>query len=69
VRIYRFVTEKSIEESMLARARNKLNIDEKVIQAGKFDNKSTAQEREAVLVSRGVHLSYVILISPPASTY
>lgn len=51
VRIYRFVTEKSIEESMLARARNKLNIDEKVIQAGKFDNKSTAQEREAVLVS------------------
>lgn len=51
VRIYRFVTEKSIEESMLARARNKLNIDEKVIQAGKFDNKSTAQEREAVLVN------------------
>lgn len=36
---------------MLARARNKLNIDEKVIQAGKFDNKSTAQERDAVLVS------------------
>jgi hypothetical protein len=64
VRIYRFVTEKSIEESMLARARNKLNIDEKVIQAGKFDNKSTAQEREAVLVSRNVRLSYVILISP-----
>ncbi|KAG8857512.1 hypothetical protein FRB91_011255 [Serendipita sp. 411] len=49
VRIYRFVTEKSIEESMLARARNKLNIDEKVIQAGKFDNKSSAQEREAIL--------------------
>lgn len=64
MRIYRFVTEKSIEESMLARARNKLNIDEKVIQAGKFDNKSTAQEREAVLVSRNVRLSYVILISP-----
>ena len=37
---------------MLARARNKLNIDEKVIQAGKFDNKSTAQEREKMLVSR-----------------
>lgn len=54
VRIYRFVTEKSIEESMLARARNKLNIDEKVIQAGKFDNKSTAQERDAVLVSQTV---------------
>ena len=50
MRIYRFVTEKSIEESMLARARNKLNIDEKVIQAGKFDNKSSAQEREAILV-------------------
>jgi hypothetical protein len=64
VRIYRFVTEKSIEESMLARARNKLNIDEKVIQAGKFDNKSTAQEREAVLVSRNIHLGYLLLISP-----
>lgn len=57
VRIYRFVTEKSIEESMLARARNKLNIDEKVIQAGKFDNKSTAQERELVLVS----ISYALV--------
>jgi ATP-dependent helicase STH1/SNF2 len=47
---------------MLARARNKLNIDEKVIQAGKFDNKSTAQEREAVLVSLSVFQSNMFLI-------
>jgi hypothetical protein len=64
VRIYRFVTEKSIEESMLARARNKLNIDEKVIQAGKFDNKSTAQEREAVLVSLCVSPNNMFFIFP-----
>lgn len=51
MRIFRFVTEKSIEEVMLARAKSKLDMDGKVIQAGRFDNKSTAEEQEEYLVS------------------
>src|SRR5215208_5932703 len=50
VRILRLICQKSIEETILARAQYKLDIDGKVIQAGKFDNKSTAEEREAFLV-------------------
>lgn len=50
VKILRLISQKSIEESILARAQYKLDIDDKVIQAGKFDNKSTAEEREALLV-------------------
>jgi ATP-dependent helicase STH1/SNF2 len=50
VRILRLISQKSIEETILARAQYKLDIDGKVIQAGKFDNKSTAEEREAFLV-------------------
>lgn len=49
VRIFRLVTEKSIEEHILARAREKLEIDKKVIQGGRFDNKSSAAEREDFL--------------------
>ncbi|KAK9708838.1 ATP-dependent DNA helicase Snf21, partial [Basidiobolus ranarum] len=49
VRILRLITENSVEETILARAQYKLDIDGKVIQAGKFDNKSTAEEREAFL--------------------
>lgn len=49
VRILRLVTEDSIEEVILERAAAKLEIDGKVIQAGKFDNKSTSEEQEALL--------------------
>ncbi|ODQ82686.1 hypothetical protein BABINDRAFT_164438 [Babjeviella inositovora NRRL Y-12698] len=49
VRILRLITDDSIEEVILARAHQKLDIDGKVIQAGKFDNKSTAEEQEAFL--------------------
>lgn len=35
---------------MYQRARFKLDIDDKVIQAGKFDNKSTQEEQEEFLV-------------------
>lgn len=35
---------------MYARARYKLDIDDKVIQAGRFDNKSTQEEQEEFLV-------------------
>ncbi|KAI0252671.1 SNF2 family N-terminal domain-containing protein [Lactifluus subvellereus] len=51
VRILRFITEKSVEEAMYARARYKLDIDDKVIQAGRFDNKSTQEEQEEFLRS------------------
>ena len=36
---------------MYQRARYKLDIDDKVIQAGRFDNKSTQEEQEELLVS------------------
>jgi ATP-dependent helicase STH1/SNF2 len=51
VLILRFITEKSVEEAMYQRARYKLDIDDKVIQAGRFDNKSTQEEQEEFLVS------------------
>lgn len=49
VRILRLVTEKSVEETILSRAQSKLEINGKVIQAGKFDNQATADERESLL--------------------
>ena len=36
---------------MFQRARYKLDIDDKVIQAGRFDNKSTQEEQEEILVT------------------
>ena len=51
VRILRLITDNSVEEVILERAHRKLDIDGKVIQAGKFDNKSTAEEQEALLRS------------------
>ncbi|KAG1718560.1 P-loop containing nucleoside triphosphate hydrolase protein [Suillus lakei] len=45
------VSSKSVEEAMYARARYKLDIDDKVIQAGSFDNKSTQEEQEEFLRS------------------
>lgn len=49
VRILRLITNDSVEELILERAHQKLEIDGKVIQAGKFDNKSTAEEQEEFL--------------------
>lgn len=49
VRILRLVTEKSVEETILSRAQSKLEINGKVIQAGKFDNQASADERESLL--------------------
>ena len=49
VRILRLITTDSVEEVILERAMQKLDIDGKVIQAGKFDNKSTAEEQEEFL--------------------
>ncbi|KIM59862.1 hypothetical protein SCLCIDRAFT_26964 [Scleroderma citrinum Foug A] len=50
VHILQFITEKSVEEAMYVRARFKLDIDDKVIQAGQFDNKSTQEEQEEFLM-------------------
>ncbi|KAG1814992.1 hypothetical protein DFJ58DRAFT_891296, partial [Suillus subalutaceus] len=43
------ITEKSVEEAMYACVRYKLNIDDKVIQAGRFDNKSTQEDFTGVI--------------------
>lgn len=49
VRVLRLMTVNSVEERILAAARYKLNVDEKVIQAGMFDQKSTGVERRQFL--------------------
>ncbi|KAL8922872.1 MAG: hypothetical protein Q9172_003378 [Xanthocarpia lactea] len=49
VRILRLITSNSVEEKILEKANYKLDMDGKVIQAGKFDNKSTNEERDALL--------------------
>ena len=49
VRVLRLCTVNSVEEKILAAAKYKLNMDEKVIQAGMFDQKSTSSERRAFL--------------------
>ena len=41
----------SVEEKILAAARYKLNVDEKVIQAGMFNQNSTSSERRAFLMA------------------
>lgn len=49
VRILRLISSNSVEEKILESANYKLDMDGKVIQAGKFDNKSTNEERDALL--------------------
>ena len=51
VLILQFIMEKSVEEAMFQRARYKLDINDKVIQAGRFDNKSSQEEQEEILVT------------------
>ncbi|CAF4811582.1 unnamed protein product, partial [Rotaria sp. Silwood2] len=49
VRVLRLMTVNTIEEKILACARYKLNVDEKVIQAGMFNRSSTSSERHDYL--------------------
>ena len=49
VRVLRLMTVNSVEEKILAAARFKLNMDEKVIQAGMFNQSSTSHERRSFL--------------------
>ena len=45
------MTVNTVEEKILAAARFKLNVDEKVIQAGMFDQKSTGSQRQQFLTA------------------
>nr|XP_057926352.1 probable global transcription activator SNF2L2 [Doryrhamphus excisus] len=49
VRVLRLCSVNSVEEKILAAAKYKLNVDQKVIQAGMFDQKSSSQERRVFL--------------------
>lgn len=49
VRILRLISSNSVEEKILERAKYKLDMDGKVIQAGRFDNKSSETDRDAML--------------------
>ncbi|KAL7988704.1 hypothetical protein Chor_007623 [Crotalus horridus] len=49
VRVLRLCTVNTVEEKILAAAKYKLNVDQKVIQAGMFDQKSSSHERRAFL--------------------
>lgn len=49
VRILRLISSNSVEEKILERAKFKLDMDGKVIQAGRFDNKSSENERDTML--------------------
>merc|ERR1719412_3531360 len=51
VRVLRLMVVNSVEERILAAARYKLNMDEKVIQAGMFNQRSTGSERQELLQS------------------
>ena len=51
MRVLRLMTVNSVEEKILAAARYKLNVDEKVIQAGMFNQNSTSSERRAFLMA------------------
>jgi len=58
----RFIKEKSVEEVMYQRARYKFDIDDKVIQTGRFGNNPMQEEREEFLVHRLSNLrDFVIL--------
>jgi ATP-dependent helicase STH1/SNF2 len=49
--VLRLISSKTVEELVLERAQKKLELDGKVIQAGKFDEVTTGPEYEAMLVS------------------
>jgi SNF2 family DNA or RNA helicase len=51
VRVFRLITVNSIEERILERANFKLDIDQKIIEAGMFNKKSTASDRRSFLLN------------------
>jgi ATP-dependent helicase STH1/SNF2 len=51
VRVFRLVTNTPVEEKILARATDKMNMNNLVVEAGKFNNRSKEAERRAMLES------------------
>lgn len=51
VRVFRLVTNSPVEEKILSRATDKMNMNNLVVEAGKFNNKSKEAERRALLES------------------
>ena len=49
VHVYRLITNSSIEEQILQKAAQKMNLDEMIIQAGLYNQRSTDAERKARL--------------------
>ena len=49
VRVFRLVTNSPIEEKILSRATDKLNMNNLIVEAGKFNNRSKEAERKAML--------------------
>ncbi|KAG2995515.1 hypothetical protein JG687_00014961 [Phytophthora cactorum] len=49
VRVFRLVTNSPVEEKILSRATDKMNMNNLVVEAGKFNNKSKEAERRAML--------------------
>jgi ATP-dependent helicase STH1/SNF2 len=45
VRVYRLVTNKTVEEGILSKAQGKKHLDNKIIQAGLFNEKATDADR------------------------
>ncbi|EDQ85471.1 uncharacterized protein MONBRDRAFT_29199 [Monosiga brevicollis MX1] len=50
VRVFRLVTVQSVEERMLERAREKLDVDQQVIQAGKFNQTADENDTKKMLL-------------------
>jgi hypothetical protein len=51
VRVLRLITVSSVEEKILERANFKLDMDQKIIEAGMFNSKAKATERSQMLIS------------------
>jgi ATP-dependent helicase STH1/SNF2 len=51
VRVLRLITVNSVEEKILERANFKLDMDQKIIEAGMFNSKAKATERNSMLLS------------------
>ncbi|CAI5742134.1 unnamed protein product [Peronospora destructor] len=51
VRVFRLVTNSPVEEKILSRATDKMNMNNLVVEAGKFNNRSKETERRAMLES------------------
>jgi len=49
VRVYRLITRSIVEEGILSRATSKKDLDNKIIQAGMFNQKASDQERHKTL--------------------